>query len=100
MANWPRKREPSMRLGQTTRPRKKAGFAMSASRRPRASPPMIPAPKRRWLRFSLRTLFVVVTVFGIWLGWQTNVVRERRTMRDWLEARGGGVVPVEFIGFA
>ncbi len=27
--------------------------------------------------FSLKTLFLVVTVFGIWLGWQTNQVRER-----------------------
>jgi hypothetical protein len=26
---------------------------------------MTPATKRRWLRFSLRTLFVVVTVIGV-----------------------------------
>jgi len=25
-------------------------------------------PRRRWLRFSLRTLFAVVTVFCVWLG--------------------------------
>jgi hypothetical protein len=25
---------------------------------------MIPAPERRWFQFSLRTLFVVVMVFG------------------------------------
>jgi hypothetical protein len=25
-------------------------------------------PRRRWFRFSLRTLFVVVTLLGIWLG--------------------------------
>lgn len=29
---------------------------------------MTPAPKRRWLRFSLRTLFVVVTVFAMLAG--------------------------------
>jgi hypothetical protein len=34
-------------------------------------------PKRRWPRFTLRTLFVVVTVFGVWLGWQLNWIRQR-----------------------
>jgi hypothetical protein len=24
---------------------------------------------RRWFSFSLRTLFVVLTAFGVWLGW-------------------------------
>jgi hypothetical protein len=35
------------------------------------------APKRRWPRFSLRTLFVVVTVLGCWLGYQLNWIRQR-----------------------
>src|SRR5436190_21469206 len=37
-------------------------------------------PKRRWFRFSLRTLFVVVTVIGIGAGWvayQLNWIRQR-----------------------
>ncbi len=38
------------------------------------------APKRRWFRFSLRTLFVVVTVFGIWLGYELNWIRERHAI--------------------
>lgn len=38
-----------------------------------------PAPKRRWSRFSLRWLFVVVTVFGCWLGWELSWVQQRRT---------------------
>jgi len=33
------------------------------------------APKRRWFRFSLRTLFVVVTVFACALGWTYAVAR-------------------------
>ena len=37
-------------------------------------------PKRRWFRFSLRTLFVVVTIFGVWLGWQLKIVRERKAL--------------------
>jgi hypothetical protein len=35
------------------------------------------APKRRRFHFGLRTLFVVVAVFGCWLGWQIHVVRSR-----------------------
>jgi len=38
------------------------------------------APNRRWLRFSLRMLFVVVTVLACWLGYELNWVRERRAV--------------------
>jgi hypothetical protein len=49
---------------------------------------MTPAPKRRWFRFSLRTLFVVVTVLGCWLGYELNWVRERRLfIADEISAR-------------
>ena len=41
---------------------------------------MPPAPKRRWLRFSVRTLLIAVTVLCVWLGWQVSVVRERAQM--------------------
>lgn len=41
---------------------------------------MTPAPKRRWFRFSLRTLFVVVTVFCSWLGYELNWIRERHEL--------------------
>ncbi len=37
----------------------------------------IPAPKRRWFAFSLRILFVVVTVFACWLGYEWNWIRQR-----------------------
>ena len=37
-----------------------------------------PAPKRRRFAYSLRTLFVAVTVLGIWLGYQLNWIRQRR----------------------
>jgi hypothetical protein len=38
---------------------------------------MAQAPNRRWFRYSLRTLFIVVTLFACWLGWNLNKVRQR-----------------------
>ena len=38
---------------------------------------MTHAPNRRWFQWSLRTLFVVVTVFGCWLGYEMNWIRQR-----------------------
>jgi hypothetical protein len=50
---------------------------------------MTSAPKRRWFSFSLRTLFVVVTVFGCWLGWNVNAVQKRTHLIDnWAAVRG------------
>jgi hypothetical protein len=46
-------------------------------------------PKRRWFRFSLRTLFVLVTIVGIAAGWvryQTNWVQQRREFLNALAA--------------
>jgi hypothetical protein len=49
------------------------------------------APPRRRFRFSLRTLFVLVTVFGVWFGWELKFVRERQAVREELQ-RNGGIV--------
>lgn len=35
------------------------------------------APNRRRFRWSLRTLFVVVTLFSVWLGWSLNWIHQR-----------------------
>jgi hypothetical protein len=45
-------------------------------------------PKRRWLRFSVRTLLVAVTIFCVWLGWQVKIVRERARLRIWAADHG------------
>jgi hypothetical protein len=37
-----------------------------------------PLRGRPRFRFSLRTKFVVLTVFSLWFGWQAKIVRERR----------------------
>jgi hypothetical protein len=34
-------------------------------------------PKRRGFQFSLRTLFIVLTLVGIWLGYHVNWIRQR-----------------------
>lgn len=39
---------------------------------------MTAAPERRWFRYSLRTLFAVVTVVACWLGYELNWIRQRR----------------------
>jgi hypothetical protein len=46
-------------------------------------------PRRRWFRFSLRTLFVVVTVLSIWLGWQAKIVRDRKAAMVEINGVGG-----------
>jgi hypothetical protein len=37
-------------------------------------------PKRRWLRFSIRTMLIAVTIFCLWVGWQVSIVRERKSL--------------------
>jgi hypothetical protein len=44
-------------------------------------------PKRRWFRFSLRTLFVLVAIIGVPLGWgayQLNWIWQRHTALIWV----------------
>ena len=38
---------------------------------------MTTQPRRRWFRFGLRTMFVVVTIFSLVFGWHVQRVRER-----------------------
>jgi hypothetical protein len=47
--------------------------------------------KRRWFRFTLRTLFVVVTVFAGCLAYELHSIRCRVLERSQIEARGGKV---------
>jgi hypothetical protein len=44
------------------------------------------APKRRWLRFSIRTMFVAFTVVAMWLGWNVHAVRQRQAKLAELQA--------------
>ena len=40
-------------------------------------------------RFSLRTMFVVMTITSISLGWHVERVRQRRTTLEWIHHNGG-----------
>jgi hypothetical protein len=60
-----------------------------AERRRWYNPAMIdPRRPRRWLRFSLRTLLVVMTVLAVWMGRQLSWVRERETLLSAVLERG------------
>ena len=42
----------------------------------------------RWFRYSLRTFFVLVTVFCVWLGAQVKWISDRRDAREWIKPYG------------
>jgi len=43
-----------------------------------------PKPRRRWFQFSLRSLLVLVTLFGSCIFYCANWVRERREALQWI----------------
>jgi Leucine-rich repeat (LRR) protein len=48
-----------------------------------------PKLRRPWLQFSLRTLLIVLTLFGIWLGVRINLARKQReTVQTILATKG------------
>jgi hypothetical protein len=47
---------------------------------------------RRRFRFSLRMLFVLVTVICLWLGWNARTVNARRALLAEIESRGGQAI--------
>jgi hypothetical protein len=53
--------------------------------------PTLPRSRRRWPRFSLRTLAVVVTVTCLSIAWVRHVVERRREMMNWIIANNGDV---------
>ena len=52
------------------------------------------ALKLRWFRFSLRTMFVVVTMFACWLGWNLHVVQNRQAARRLIVENGGVIFAI------
>ncbi len=44
-------------------------------------------PRRRWLRFSLRTFFILLTILCVWLAVVTNSARRQRAASEWGEGK-------------
>ena len=55
------------------------------------------ALNRRWLRFSLATVFVVLTAFTCWLGWNLYRVKERQRVRQEIGWRGARLYTPGFL---
>jgi hypothetical protein len=51
-----------------------------------------PVRGQRWFRFSLRALFVVMTVAAVWLGFAMQRIRERHQAIEAILNRGGTIV--------
>ena len=50
--------------------------------------------RRRWFRFRLRTLLVLVTVLTVplgWVGWEMDQRRREKEVGAWIEGMGGEV---------
>ena len=50
-----------------------------------------PIKRRRWFRFSLRMLLVVMTVLCVWLGFKVNAARRQKEAVDAITKAGGQV---------
>ena len=48
-------------------------------------------PRRRWLRFSLRTFFIVVTLLCIWLGFKVNAAHRQHEAVEAILKAGGAI---------
>lgn len=48
--------------------------------------------RRRWFRFSLRTLLVVMTALCSWLGWESSVVRGRKALLAEIKDKPGFII--------
>lgn len=48
-------------------------------------------PKRRWFQYSLRTLFLLVTIFAIWLGFTVHRVNRQRDAVAAIREMGGWI---------
>ena len=48
-------------------------------------------PRRRYLQVSLRTLFILMTIFAVWFGWAMHRAREQKKAVEWVREMGGTV---------
>jgi hypothetical protein len=48
--------------------------------------------KRRFLRFSIRTLLIVLTICCVWLGWKVSRTENQREAVAWVHEMSGSVM--------
>ena len=48
-------------------------------------------PKRHFLRFSIRTVLISLTICCVWLGWKVERARKQREVVAWVQGVGGTV---------
>ena len=48
-------------------------------------------PRRRWLRFNLRTFLIVLTILCVWLSWYSIRAKQQREAVIWVLKNGGTV---------
>jgi len=51
-----------------------------------------PGPKRRWYQYSLRTLFVLMTLFAVWLGLRIHRAQQQKEAVEALLKADGSIV--------
>jgi hypothetical protein len=39
--------------------------------------------KRRWIRFNLRTLLILISALALWLGWNVYQIQQRELIWLW-----------------
>jgi hypothetical protein len=62
--------------------------------------PSAPKHTRRWFQFSLGTMFVVVTVAAVVVGWELKLIRERRSLLQSIVDENRGKVFAPYARFA
>jgi hypothetical protein len=48
--------------------------------------------KKRWFRFSMRTMLVLTLAFGVWLGIKVREARQQKAAVEWVQQEDGAVV--------
>ncbi|HEY1602474.1 MAG TPA: hypothetical protein VGG64_22920 [Pirellulales bacterium] len=48
--------------------------------------------RRHWFQFSLGSMFLLTTIFAIWLGCELKIIRDRSAMRKWINENGGSAM--------
>ncbi|MBI2825907.1 MAG: hypothetical protein HYX69_14575 [Planctomycetia bacterium] len=54
-------------------------------------------PRRRWFQFGLGTMFLLVTLFALWLAWELNFIHERQAFLAWVDRKNAEVTNAWFM---